>query len=237
MPATTPTLSNFPASTLISNVLKRLDELDVQNPVHWSRAEVLGHLNDAVAEYQLVTWELQHTEAVGVSTSSNMYSVPTSFVAPLAVRHGDGGNSLRKVTVEHMDRDCQWESPDDARLHAREWAPMGFDRFIIHPRPLAAGQLFVDGIDIHTPLADSATSYLPVRQEYVPVIEDWVVNRSALKEGGQLLYRYAQHYFDFLTLANRIKGIDVTKLRPKLPSGVMDNAGLREGAESLEANG
>jgi len=215
-----------------------LIERELCDSQFWSREELLGHLNDALTEWQLLTWDnTLEEEAVNVEVDPihNVYAVPDRFLAPLGVRYGHYGHSLRRTTVEELDRECQWEDPLDKRLNPREWAPIGVEKFLIHPKPLSDGYVSVTGVDRHELLRDEPGATIPIRREHVPALVDWVVNRAAYKLGGQVLYSYAHKYDAFLLAANRVKKIDLEKLRPKVPKGVVDDAGLREGAERREA--
>ena len=108
---------------------------------------------------------------------------------------------------------------------------------MIYPRPLRGMSITIEGLAAHEPVLDDGISRLPIRPEYEQCIEDWCVERAAFKEGGQLLATYGSQYEHFLNMAQRIRGIDIIKMRPQLPLGVVDNDGLKEGAEDRSVNG
>jgi len=80
-----------------------------------------------------------------------VYDVPPSILMPLAV---SALHSLRRSTVSDLDKESEWESPRSNRLHIREWSPVGAGQFLIHPRPLAATDVTVEGLAAHEEAQD-----------------------------------------------------------------------------------
>jgi len=217
-------------SDLISRVLRRMDEQDPLIPVHWSREEILVYVNNAIAEYQLIAMEMQTTVYVIVNTSDNVYPVPESILVPFAV---SAPHSLRRCAISTLDKESCWESPRGSRLGIREWCPIGADMFLIYPRPKDIATVAVEGLALHEPLLDDGICRMPIRPEYEQCIEDWCVERAAFKEGGQLLSTYGGQYEQFLTMVQRIRGIEIIKMRPLIPKGVVDHVGLKERVEEI----
>ena len=168
-----------------------------------------------------------------LNPEENVYPVPESLLLPLAV---SAPHSLRRCTVGDLDKECEWESKHGSRLNVREWCPIGNDKLLIHPRPLTDTAASVEGLIVHEPVLDNGVSVMPIRPEYVQCIEDWCVERAAFKEGGQLLATYRNQYEQFLSIAQRIRGISIIKLKPQLPQGVVGEGGLKEGTEDWNGN-
>lgn len=211
------------ADDLITNILKRLDELDATAPIHWTRAEILVFVNDAIAEFNLIAWEFQGTETISIDTTHNIYNVPTSMIAPVSVRDE---NYLRRYLLDDLDKEARWENSDENRMQAKAWAPIGLNLLAIWPRPLAAKSIYIEGIIEHTPVAD-ASDDLPVRPEYEAAIEDYCVERATFKEGGQPLGQAGTLYEHFLDSVQLASGRNVIRMYPKFSLAKVSDESLR----------
>ena len=216
------------ANDLITQILRRLDELDPANPVHWLREEILVFVNEALSELNLIAWEFQDEVAVTLNATDNVYDQPASIVAAIAVR---AGNYLRRQSADDIDHEVKWDSPSAKRLHVRTWAPLGLNKFLIYPRPLGDLAGYVEGIVEHTPVTDSAIS-LPTRPEYDGAIEDYCVERATFKEGASEMYQAGSHYKSFLYQVQQASGRNVIRLYPRYSDGVVSGDSLREQTES-----
>jgi hypothetical protein len=213
---------------MITAVLSRLNELDTDLPVHWTRDEILVFLNEAVTELNLISWEIQGTESRSIDSTTNIYSVPTAMLAPIAVRVGT--DYLVRQTVDDIDKEARWENASEKRLKVKQWAAIGLNLFLIYPRPLSTATAYLDGIKEHTPLEDDSTA-LPIRAEYEPAIEDFVFERAKFKDGGPDLDQASQAYSHFLDAVQEISGRNIASMHPRYSSGLVADGGLREQVE------
>lgn len=213
---------------LISQVLRRLDELDPATPVHWLREEILVFVNEALTELNLIAWEFQDTATVTLDDTHNVYDQPSAILAAVTVR---APNYLRRQTADDIDHEVRWDSPTAKRLNVRTWAPLGLNKFMIYPRPLGSLSAYVEGIVEHTPVTDSAMT-LPVRPEYESAIEDFCVERATFKEGPSELEQAGSHYKNFLDKVQQASGRNVIRMYPRYSSGIVSDDNLREQVES-----
>lgn len=164
---------------LIDTVLERLEESLVA-PVFWTRAEILGYINEGLMELNLISGRLHTTGSVVVS-SSNFYSSPDSTIS---VMHAAvGGKSLTRTSLEDLDRrNSQWESQTGT---PKRWAPIGVNLLAVHPRP-ASGTSSVDFSVLRVPTAmiDDSTA-IDLDDEFIDALEDYGFHISRFKEGGQ----------------------------------------------------
>ena len=180
--------------TLITQVLTRLDEVDPLVPIHWTRAEILSHVNEALGELNLVIWEFQATASLAITPSANVYDCPAAMIAAISVRDG---KYLRQETFDSLDKSVPWEAPAAKRISPTSWAPLGLNKLIIYPRPHVAKSITIEGVIEHTPVTDSAMA-IPASAEYESAIENYCVERATFKEGVQELYQASSLYNEFL---------------------------------------
>lgn len=216
-------------SDMISQCLRRLYELSVSSPVHWTREELLVFVNDAVFELNLIAWEIQNTQSTTVGTTENVYDCPDTIVAAMAIR--DGNRYLFREAVSDLDKEIKWESADAKRLNIETWVPLGLNKFIISPRPLGDKIVYIEGLVMHTILTDSNTD-LPIRPEYDNAIQDYVVERAMFKEGGAELAQAAALYKDFIENAQQLSGRNIARMAPRYSKAVVADDTLRGKVES-----
>lgn len=217
------------ASELITQVLRRLDELAPSVPVRWTRAELVVFLNDAIHELNLVTALLQDSSPLAVTTTDNVYDLPSKTIAPLSISLGS--HYLLRYSVAALDDEADWELAGAVRLRVESWAPLGLSKVIIFPRPVSAQNLSVERVMEHTALTDAATA-LPVSSEYEPALEDFVVSRALFKEGGAEFQAGVEFYKRFLLTVRELAGRVLTMNYPVLDAArtVTSRTTLRERA-------
>jgi hypothetical protein len=209
---------------LISQVLRRLDELSTTTPVHWTRDEILVFVNEALTEYNLITWEFQGTVTKTINTADNVYDQPVGMFSAITMR---APNYLRRQTADDIDREVKWDSDSEKHLHVRTWAPLGMNKFLIHPRPLGNITAYIEGLIEHTPVTDGAWP-LPVRPEYESAIEDFCVERAQFKEGPSELEQAGRHYKSFIDVVQQSSGRNVIRMYPRYSSGIIAEDNLRD---------
>ena len=67
-------------NTFIDQIMRRLSELSVSAPIRWSRSEILLFINDGIAEFNLITGEIQGTETIELlAAQGNALTVSDTF--------------------------------------------------------------------------------------------------------------------------------------------------------------
>lgn len=206
------------ANDLISQILRRLDVLDPLTPIHWTRAEILVFVNDAIGELNLIAWEFQLTASLSVDATHNVYDNPATIIAPISVRDG---KYLRRQAVSDLDFEVDWEKTAEQKSTLKNWSPIGLNKIIIHPRPLGAKTIYVEGLTDHAPVTDAAVA-LPVKAEYESAIEDYCVERATFKEGGPELQQVGFLYRSFLRSVQDAAGRNVIRMYPVYSCGQVD---------------
>jgi hypothetical protein len=214
---------------LISQVLRRLNELDPDNPVHWTREEILVFVNDAVIELNLIAWEFHSTVSDAINAADNIYDCPDSILAITSVRVGN--KYLFRGSLSDLDLEVKWEESGANRLNVTNWSPVGLDKYLIYPRPLSAGTAYLESLIEPTVMEDDDDA-LPVRPEYEAAIENYVVERATFKSGGAELNQVAALYAEYLDSAKEISGRNILRQYPRYAAGVVDNESMRENLEA-----
>jgi len=213
------------ADEVISQVLRRLDEQSTSAPVRWTRAEILVYLNDAIQELNLIALEIQNTVSLSVTTTDNVYDVPATVIALLAIHIAN--RYLKRTTVNDLDHDFSWEKSDAVAIQPGYWAPLGLNKVIVAKRPRANVTAYLEALVLHTAVTDAAVA-LPVRSEYVPILEDYCVERATFREGGYELNHAEQFYTNFLNVAQELSGRNVIAMYPRYTYGGTYPEQLRE---------
>jgi len=215
---------------IISQVLRRLDELSITTPVHWTRGEILVFVNDSLTELNLISWIFQGTKTLTINATDNVYDQPDGVVAAITIRCP---NYLRRESVFNVDLEAQWDSPSANRKDVQTWAPIGLNKFLIYPRPLVPKTAYVEGIIEHTPVTDSSDP-IPVRAELESAIEDYCVERATFKEGAAGMVQVGPLYKNFLDKAQQEAGRNVIRMFPRFSMGVVSEESLKQQSDSGE---
>jgi hypothetical protein len=216
-------------SEVIDQILRRLDELSTTAPVHWTRAQVLVYVNDALNELNLIALEFQGSASLSINSTDNVYDVPDEIVAIAAV-HVDR-EYLMRSTVDDLDKEIPWEKSDQVRIKVQHWAPLGLNKILIARRPHVEKTATLEGVLQHTAVTDSSES-LPCRDEYVPIIEDFSVERATFREGGYELNHASGLYTNFIAVSQDLSGRNVASSFPRYVWGGGEPESLRERSDS-----
>lgn len=71
------------ASQILDQAIRRLNELTVGAPKHWSRPELLVFLNDAIHEMNLIAGDIQALLSVVINDVDNVYDLAANDSPPL----------------------------------------------------------------------------------------------------------------------------------------------------------
>jgi hypothetical protein len=204
------------AEDVISQVLRRLDELDPDNPVRWTRAEILVYLNEALTELNLISLEFQGSADLSIDSSNNVYSVPDPLIAISTVYINN--RYLRRSTIDQLDYEIKWDVSDLKEITPRNWAPLGLNKLVIVKKPQASLTAKLEGVKRHTPATDAAED-LPCRTEYIPILEDFCVHRATFRDGGYELNHAEPYYTNFLSTSQDLSGRNVISSYPRYAFG------------------
>ena len=224
------------ARELIDQAIRRLNELNPEIPIRWTRSEILGFLNDALFELNLIAADNQDIIPIIVDSTHNIYDLPEGTVAPLSIRTSFG--YLLRQQVNDIDNEADWEADNAVRMKIQSWAPVGLTKILIYPRPLMETVIYVEILAYHAPVED-ADEELPTRPEYERAIEDFIVSRAMFKEGGAEFQQALQCYERFVGAAQELSGRNVIRSLPSwdIREGKMSDTSLREGAPKSKVQG
>jgi hypothetical protein len=197
---------------IIDQAIRRLSELSVTVPVHWTRAELLDYLTEAVNELNLIAAEIQTTEPINTANDVNVYNLAVTAIAPMALRVN--GKYLLKQPVLDLDNEADWEGDDEERKDIKIWCPLGLQKIIIWPRPIfQPTALMVEELSQHPAIVDGATNLI-IRPEYESAIEDYMVHRAMFREGGPEVDQMEPFYARFLDQVQQLSGRNIIRRYP-----------------------
>lgn len=177
------------ASTIISNVLLRLEELPA-SPIFWSRAELLVLLNDGNLELVLSSGYL-NSERVQQLIGAKVQAVPMDAIALLGVQYA--GVQVERTTIENLDRtNRRWDYQSGI---LSKWAPMGCEAFVVDRQPTSELTVLLQTLDMPAPLTEAST--VDLEPEYCKALEDYVFHCARFKEGGTEFQMAQGAYDDF----------------------------------------
>jgi hypothetical protein len=212
---------------MVTRILRRLDELSTSSPVHWTRAEILDHVNEALRELNLIAWEFQNTFTKTADTNTNVYDHPSGVLAAIDIRE-DGGRYLFRQSLGDLDKEIKWEDVNAKRLHISSWSPLGLNKFVISPKPLGNKTLYIEALTEPTTVTDSSASDIPVRDEFEDAIENFCVERAMFKEGGPELAQAHTMYEAFLEDGQELSGKNINRMHPQFSQGKVADDTLRD---------
>ena len=165
---------------VIDSVLDMLEESRTA-PIFWTRTELLTYLNDGMAEFNLMTGKFQ-SERVYSLTSNTFQLVPSGIVAVLHISRNNV--LIRKETLESLDRDRPtWMRYSTVSGQIEKWGPVGINIFFVYPRPAVSGTS-VTLVTLDIPPAIGENTVIPLDEEYVESLTDYVFHVARFKEGG-----------------------------------------------------
>jgi len=221
-------------STVINQVIRRLNELSITVSVHWTRAEIVTWLNDAITELNLISGELQDIDSVTLTpTNQNLAALASDSIAPLAV--SVDGKYLQRSNIGDLDNDVEFEEDDQVASVPRVWCAFGTTQILHWPRVTANKAAAVTVLQQHTPVTDGAVE-MPLRDEYVQCVEDFCVSRAMFKEGGAEFQQGIETYNRFLDGAQQLSGRNLLRRYPAWTAST-ETADVTLRGKSLDAKG
>jgi hypothetical protein len=217
------------AHHIIDQAIRRVNELNPDAPIRWTRDEMLLWLNDALFELNLIAADNQDTVTITADNTHNIYDLPTNVVAPLTVRT-DHGYLQRQQAVD-MDNETDWEDAAAVRQFIQTWAPIGLTKILIYPRPIANTSVYVEVLSFHDPMLDVELD-MPVRPEYERAIEDFMVSRAMFKEVGAEFQQALVYYGRFAEAIQQLSGRNIIRSLPSwdVIESTLSRTSVREGA-------
>lgn len=187
---------------LIDRVLLRLAELFPTSPKHWTRAEILGWLNDAICELNLISGYLSKTDTITWSQSNNVIDLPSDSILPLEIYYNN--RVIKKYTVEGLDSKFNWND-GSVGLEPKAWCPIGTTKVLVFPLSQKVSQdLSVVVIHEHDEIAEAGVQ-IPVQPQYIEAIEHYMFARARFKEGGAEFQQADIDYARFFEMANELR--------------------------------
>ena len=191
------------AGHLIDRVLLRLAELYPTTPKHWTRAEILGWMNDAITELNLIAGYLNETITLSWSQTNNVLDLPATAISPIEVYYNN--KVVKKYTVEGLDSKVNWNDGSTG-LEPKAWCPLGTTKILVYPLSYKSSQN-LSVITLYQPSAITSESGSPleVQDQYISAIEHYMFARARFKEGGAEFKQADIDYGRFFELANELK--------------------------------
>lgn len=202
------------ANTLLSRAILRLNELSTTAPIRWTRPELLAYFNDGLCEFNLITANYVDTHSVAIDNTAVVWSLPEGVVAPISARTS-GSGYLIKQTIEDLDKEYDWENPSYQRLYPKYWAPLGFEKIIVTPRPNNPMTVYVEALTQFPLVTDAAVDLIAwIKPEYEGAIEDFIVSRAMFKEAGAEATQALAFYNRYLGVARELSTQNIIRRYP-----------------------
>lgn len=189
------------AQDLINRALLRLAEAIPATPKHWTRAEVLYWINDAVTELNLIAGNLTKSVDVTWSRTNNVLDLPADTISPIELYFNS--EVIKKYSVEGLDSKLRWDDSSVA-LKPKAWCPIGTTKILVYPMAQKADQT-VQIVAMYQPAAVAEAGALEVPAQYVDAIEHYIFARARFKEGGAEFAQGEIDYDRFFKMADELK--------------------------------
>lgn len=181
------------AAEVLDNVLFRLEE-DTDDPVFWSREELLILLNEGYIEFVLMSGYLQ-SQSNYQMIGSKMQATPDNCMGLLGVQWQS--KPIEKTTIEGFDEsNRRW---DYLNGYLSQWAPCGLDRWFCNATPQLAFTVNLITLDQPAELAED--DEIELEAEYIKALEDYTFSCARFKEGGGEFQQGQESYDDFASKA------------------------------------
>lgn len=199
-----------PISTLAVNVQSRLEEFPTGAPgTWWSLSyELYSALAEAENDLMLLVGRPTQIVQVPLTLTANTVwqSIPKGYFQITDITSGYG--ALYKINLYDLDYLQTYWGPNweqDVGPTPREWAPIGFNLFVIHPAPVVP--ITVNVTAIQYPLTDvwpytgSETVVFP--DEMFVALEVYAAHYARIKELGAEFQQGVKLYQEYLKYAQR----------------------------------
>ncbi len=204
-----------PATSTIADLAPAVGQrLQDPNYVFWQeKFEIYAGLAEAITELMLIIGRptVIFNSPFSPTVNTVWQTIPTNLLAITNIVL-PGGLPLRKTTLHALDYTqaswtSKWES-DRAALPQR-WAPLGLNKFVLHPAPLQPLTLNVTGIEypILTNWPPSGSEPSPFTPEFDQALEMFAASYARVKEVGNDAAEGALLYQAFLEIGQRMSQI------------------------------
>jgi hypothetical protein len=168
----------------------------------YSDAEIHRAMDDAIRVANAHTGYVQQTTSHSNFTVANqsIYSVPSGYL--FFTKVALSGRVLDKTSVKALsNRHPEWlgETTTNTGIPVSRWAPIGLNRFCLHPAPSTANLTITCSGVKETSSLTLDTSVIPFPDEMSDMVEDLVVHYLQLKEGGLIFNQAVALYQKFLS--------------------------------------
>lgn len=183
-------------STLLPDILGRVEEnlpsaAQLPGPTFWSlTGEVYPQMVDAMFEAALITGVVQLSSQQVTLTAGTTYfslqygtNVPKGILAALRMR---APYSIRKTTLDGLDRMIpNWQQATPGN-QIRSWFPLGVSMFGIFPQLAAEANVVMDFIvsPVNEARPYSGNESIPFQTEFIDFLNQYAAAMLRTKEGG-----------------------------------------------------
>jgi hypothetical protein len=181
------------AGNIVTWALRKLEE-DPDNPIFWTRAELLQLVNDGFLEFTLLAGQLT-SERTYTLIGAKLQSVPVGAIAIIHIAYAN--EKVEKTTVEHFDRaNINWNAQSGI---LQKWAPCGLDRWFCDRHPTSSLNVKLTTLDEPTALGEN--DEIDLAPEYIEALTNYVFHFARFKEAGAELEQSMENYDAFLDKA------------------------------------
>lgn len=180
------------AGEIVSQVLRRLDE-EPEDPVFWTRSEILVLLNEGYAELNLIAHKLTSTRTIN-QMSAHFIRIPETAIAASSLAVGT--RAIQKGSLEASDlNNAGWCGDIGV---PRRWGAVGCERIFLdrYPTSTDGTDLVLTTLDI--PLELDESTIIDLEAEYMLALENYAFSCARFKEGGAEFQQGLASYDDFL---------------------------------------
>jgi hypothetical protein len=176
-----------------------LDRLE-GNSLFFTLPEITPVINEAIRTVNLICGFYQQTVSIPGNAIANqqLYATPAPLIWPLRIEFE--GVQLDPDNLERIGQDFYTWATDTtgSRGPVARWVPIGISMFALHPIPVTGGgRIDVTGV-AETPLLVNSTDTMPLEDEFVSIITEYVAHRMPLKEGGRPFAAASELYKNFI---------------------------------------
>lgn len=222
---------------ILSRVYARLDG----NTLLYPRGDCVQEINDAVQVCNLLTGSIQSTIQIWTGqvdptatppvTPQLVYPTPSGIIFITSMVYE--GRELTPMSLRALAGQYRSWATDVSSPHGRpvkEWSPIGWDKFVIHPTDGQGGRsLLVTGVTEPQAMVNDA-DLCPLPNEYVEDVEDLVGSVLPIREGGRIFAAAAAELYSAFIQKMKLKAAytgltwasyyeRLAGWKPKTPSG------------------
>lgn len=207
-------MATVPISTLANNIQSRIEEQAGSNGAWWSRElEIFSAVAEAMNDLMVLVGRPTQIVSTPFTLVANQcfQTVPKGVLAITDIQGATG--NLYKINLYDFDYlQTYWGSgwTQDVGPRAKEWAPVGFNMFVVHPA--CSTPQTVNLTAIQYPITDTwpyaGTETIPFHDEFFVALEEYGAFYCRFKELGLEFQEGLRLFQSYLNNAKRLTEIE-----------------------------